>query len=965
MTNATLGFQIDSSQASSAAADLDKLTAAAARTQQAADKLEAEAAGLNRAMGQTAAAAGRARPDIEGLGRSFGSQDEHVRSFRMEMERLTLKYQPLAQATRSYEATIAEINRAHQLGVINAQQMQRALDAERASFERLRTSAAAAGSAVKAANSNSGSQNFNAANAGYQFQDIAVTAAMGMNPLMIGLQQGTQLASVVSAMERPVAGLASAFMSLVSPVSLVTIGLTAGAAALIQYFQNWNDGSGDMSEDLKKQAEMITALADRWGDAVPALKQYADELNRAKEASELQAGVGLLNERTLTTIRSGLDDAKLSLTDLSSQLRTAGTESGTILQLENAFSSFAKAADEGKLSSEQVSLVQTALSAAIKENHIPALDEFAKVFDKIAKAALGASENIDKTGVSAALAASRMNDPSTWRSFGRDPLLGTGDGPIQGERYPLPEYGPTPSRRPLRELEGDGSEDGPAMITNSDGRLVNVPVPGRKPNFFELEQQKEKVDDLEKAYRKAQEAKADFWLDLGFSERQSERSAIDQKIASTLNRYGFDENLKSPEANALRQQYQREEQKAFFKGFFSDMYNEAWANGGNIGKAIAKSALNAAQEAMGKAWDNLFEKLASGISSLLFGGSGSSLTSSGGGGLVASAASALVANDNSAKVTSVTRSALSNIPTTDIAAYITKAALARGIDPSIALRVAQSEGGLKSWNMQSTYMKNGVQEPSFGPYQLYMGGGLGNAFQKKTGLDPRLAANGPAGVDFALDNAAKSGWGAWYGAKKAGIGNWDGIGVGGAKTAADAVNNLADSAGAATKGLDSFGGGLDKLGQSLSSSFFPAAPAAPGGGGGGGVFSWLGSLFGGGGAQWSAAKSGKITGLFANGTNYAPGGLAIVGEQGPELVDLPQGSKVFSNGKSNQMMSAAANGNESGRRDLNVNISGASGDAHVRMLVQQGVAEALAADKDQQRRGGFGAMQVRYNSQKG
>jgi phage-related protein len=42
---------------------------------------------------------------------------------------------------------------------------------------------------------------------------------------------------------------------------------------------------------------------------------------------------------------------------------------------------------------------------------------------------------------------------------------------------------------------------------------------------------------------------------------------------------------------------------------------------------------------------------------------------------------------------------------------------------------------------------------------------------------------------------------------------------------------------------------------------------------------------------------------FARGTNFAPGGPAIVGERGPELVDLPRGSKVFSNADSQKMMS--------------------------------------------------------------
>ena len=36
---------------------------------------------------------------------------------------------------------------------------------------------------------------------------------------------------------------------------------------------------------------------------------------------------------------------------------------------------------------------------------------------------------------------------------------------------------------------------------------------------------------------------------------------------------------------------------------------------------------------------------------------------------------------------------------------------------------------------------------------------------------------------------------------------------------------------------------------------------------------------------------------FASGTNFAPGGMALVGEQGPELVNLPRGSQVIPNHK--------------------------------------------------------------------
>lgn len=68
---------------------------------------------------------------------------------------------------------------------------------------------------------------FNTANIAAQFQDIAVTAAMGMNPLLVALQQGTQLSAALNSMEKPIKGLADAFKQIINPTSLWTIALTA------------------------------------------------------------------------------------------------------------------------------------------------------------------------------------------------------------------------------------------------------------------------------------------------------------------------------------------------------------------------------------------------------------------------------------------------------------------------------------------------------------------------------------------------------------------------------------------------------------------------------------------------------------------------------------------------------------------------------------------------------------------
>lgn len=75
---------------------------------------------------------------------------------------------------------------------------------------------------------------FNTANIAAQFQDVGVTAAMGMNPLTIALQQGTQLSAILNSMESPLKGIAIAFRSIINPVSLLSIAFIALVAAGVQ-----------------------------------------------------------------------------------------------------------------------------------------------------------------------------------------------------------------------------------------------------------------------------------------------------------------------------------------------------------------------------------------------------------------------------------------------------------------------------------------------------------------------------------------------------------------------------------------------------------------------------------------------------------------------------------------------------------------------------------------------------------
>lgn len=95
----------------------------------------------------------------------------------------------------------------------------------------------------------------NPANIAAQFQDIGVTAAMGMNPMMIALQQGTQLSSALAG---GIGNLGKAIAQVLSPTSLLTIALVALSVVGLQNV-DW----------IKLAQSALNGLADVMVDIAP------------------------------------------------------------------------------------------------------------------------------------------------------------------------------------------------------------------------------------------------------------------------------------------------------------------------------------------------------------------------------------------------------------------------------------------------------------------------------------------------------------------------------------------------------------------------------------------------------------------------------------------------------------------------------------------------------------------------
>ncbi|MCR5856579.1 phage tail tape measure protein [Mesorhizobium sp. J428] len=147
-------------------------------------------------------------------------------------------------------------------------------------------------------------------------------------------------------------------------------------------------------------------------------------------------------------------------------------------------------------------------------------------------------------------------------------------------------------------------------------------------------------------------------------------------------------------------------------------------------------------------------------------------------------------------------------------------------------------------------------------------------------------------------------------------------------------------------GLDNFGNFMDGRNGGLGALLGYGGGS---GGGGGGLFGMLLSFLP------------KLLG-FANGTHSAPGGLSRINERGGEIIDLPKGSRVIPHDVSMRMADQARS--QPGKVDLNVNITGASGDDHVRKLAAQGARQAIWEYNEGLANGGFGDVQRRYISQK-
>lgn len=294
----------------------------------------------------------------------------------------------------------------------------------------------------------------NVANLAAQFQDIGVQLSAGTSPFLVAIQQGTQISAVLgnAGAAGSVRMLGGALASVLSPVSLLTIGVIALGGAAAQYFASLLTDGSKSEETLRQQAQLIEQVAKTWGDAVPALRDYVDQLVRAKEQSDLIDASEAMAKQQFDPVVAKVNELNVQLADAVSLLQQAGASEDTILALQSAWNSTAEAVRQGKADAESMKTVQDALAAAIAETGIPALDDFATAFSSLSGYIEAAAKRAAtfRTEAVNALAFGKNGPPLGTLS----PLWSENGKFMTNEQFNLPGVGPVPGSRGTPELSG-------------------------------------------------------------------------------------------------------------------------------------------------------------------------------------------------------------------------------------------------------------------------------------------------------------------------------------------------------------------------------------------------------------------------------------------------------------------------------------------------------------------------------
>jgi hypothetical protein len=398
-----LGLTVQSDGLLKATGTLDKFTASSDKASAGADKLSGQSGKLDGALRKLDATAGGVTSEMQKLvsattgvssatGDSIADQSRHGQV----LDDLRAKFNPLFAASRQYELQLREIAEAERLGAISAME---------AAGARQRAAQSMAPGPIDQYSRAMGGAAMASANVFAQLNDIGMMMAAGQNPLQLAMQQGTQLNQVWGQMGGRVSTvgslLRSAFMSMLNPLNLLTIGVIAGGAALVQWGIDALGGAGASAAALKADIENLSNTVSTYKTAVDDANLSTSEMRLAFGDASFAVGetLALLREIAAGDAQDAIDGVAASLATI---MGTGGAGDARAelasffdVNIMLAFTDAQRAArEEARLLTSQFQEQQAALAGADGDldAQIAALSSLLSTTRQLAKATDGVNE---------------------------------------------------------------------------------------------------------------------------------------------------------------------------------------------------------------------------------------------------------------------------------------------------------------------------------------------------------------------------------------------------------------------------------------------------------------------------------------------------------------------------------------------------------------------------------------------
>lgn len=275
-----------------------------------------------------------------------------------------------------------------------------------------------------------------------QLSDIAVQLAGGQSPFQIMLQQGTQINQALAGQEglRGVIGsLGGAFASLVNPAGLATFAIIGLGGVAAQYFASLLTNGDKSEESLKRQADLIQKVADRWGDAEPALKAYVDQLKEAQDRTELIAAKNAVADKQYDDVRAAVKGLSGDLGEAADKIeRLGGDDAKTgLVILQGRIAELDIKLKNNTATAEDALVIYRGLTNLFQQTKAAGVDAIAQKFKDLSYQIDIASENYNKFQTLFA---------GNGRSSRGGIVLDTSGNPLR-----FPQNAPSPDGRPNTE----------------------------------------------------------------------------------------------------------------------------------------------------------------------------------------------------------------------------------------------------------------------------------------------------------------------------------------------------------------------------------------------------------------------------------------------------------------------------------------------------------------------------------